>query len=117
MGEGHFFHYFLSDAQQEGEQEYGIDGFHAELPAQHLEGDGQKDDVDHEEGVLHQKTGGIENNGAGAGQAACGDFVGQLKAGESQGVEQQAEGDDEVVAEILKEREFDFACHGVYGAV
>ena len=96
-------HHLLHRAEEEGEHEDGVDGLHAEAPAQHPHGYDEQDDVYQEEGVLHGKARGVENHGARTGQAARGDFVGQLEAGEAHGVEEEAEGDDNVVANVLQE--------------
>ena len=62
----------------------------------------EQDDVYQKEGVLHGKARGVENHGARTGQAARGDFVGQLEAGEARGIHEQTKGDGEVVAHVLQ---------------
>ena len=107
-------HNFLDKTEEEGQHEHGIDGLHAEFPSQRFDGGNEQNDVDQQEGPLHGEACAIEDNGTGTSHAARCNLVGQLEAGESDGVAEQSEGYQGVVFELLQEVDFEFegsGCH------
>lgn len=88
--------------------ETSVDGFKAKTPTQHLDGHAQQQDIDSKKGVLHGELRGIEYHCCRTGQTTCGNFVRQLETSEPHGIHYQANGDDYVVANVLRNRRFEF---------
>ena len=101
----------LSKLQHEVECYNGVDGLHHESEPEYAQGHNEQCYIDNQIAVFNSEACGIEDDSRHTGDASCNYLVWKQKHRPSEGVEQQAESDEDVIFHFTPD-EFLPICHG-----
>ena len=89
-------------SRQSREHDDGIDGLHAETPAENLQRQRQQEGVDDEVGRLHRYACTPVEDGGDTRHTARGDIVGQQKDGPADTVADHGDGNHHIVTDLCR---------------
>ena len=105
-------HYVLRKLQHEVECDDGVDCLHHEPQSEYAQGDNEQGNVDDEVAILNSEPCGIEDDGRHTRHTARHYLVWKQEHGPSERVEQQTEGDENVVPHFAPDESLP-VCHRI----